>query len=134
MTGQTGPAFECQCCGACCLQFSWLSAQPEDILQYADMYIYSILGEADLWIHPETGEGLRRCPFLRKVRNKPMYRCKIYDTRPMACRWFPQLVYDEEGQLANMNLWALDNCPGVGLILQDWTPEQVQALRERVDR
>ncbi len=141
MTGQTSPAFECQRCGACCLHYWWLSAQPEDIdrwelegrediLQYADLDLYLMIGETDLWISPETGEELSRCPFLRKVRNQPVYRCKIYDTRPVVCRRFPQLAYDQEGQLIGVDTWALDNCPGVRAILQDLTPERVKALRD----
>ncbi len=44
----------------------------------------------DLWFHPETGKILAgRCPFLRKVRKKDMYRCIIYELRPEICRGYP---------------------------------------------
>lgn len=47
-------------------------------------------GWGDLWFHPETGEELDgRCPFLRKVRKKDMYRCMIYELRPEICRGYP---------------------------------------------
>ncbi len=108
----------------------WKAEGREDILQYADMFIYAVLGEADLWIHPETGEEMFRCPFLRKVRNKPMYRCRIYETRPTMCRGFPHLEYDESGELVGMFPWALENCPGVKALLKDWTPQQIQSLRD----
>jgi Fe-S-cluster containining protein len=134
--------FECQRCGACCLEYSGLTAHPndierweaeyrEDILQYADMFIYAVFGEADLWIHPETGQELYRCPFLRKVRNKPLYRCRIYETRPLSCQGFPHLEYDENGELVGMHSWALEHCPSVKALLKDWTPQQIQTLRDR---
>lgn len=100
-------------------------------MQYADMFIFAALGTADLWINPETGEELGRCPFLRKVRNKPLCRCRIYETRPRMCEQFPHLEYDERGELVGVHSWALDNCPGVKALLRDWTPEQIQVLRDR---
>jgi Fe-S-cluster containining protein len=110
MTDKTKPVFECQQCGACCLEFYELTAYSddierweiearEDILQYADMYIYATTSAADLWIDPETGEGLSRCPFLRKMKDKQMYKCRIYDARPGMCRWFPHLIYNTDGEL-----------------------------------
>jgi Fe-S-cluster containining protein len=142
MTDGAKPVFECQRCGGCCFRFSELTAFPEDIdrwvdegrediLQYADEYMYSLIGAADLWIDPETGEPLRRCPFLRKVRNKPMYRCLIYDTRPGQCRSFPHLKYNEDGELIAAHSWAVENCPGVKVLLKDWTPQRIQALRDQ---
>ncbi len=138
MTDKTKPKFECQRCGTCCRRFSWLTAYTkdierwvdegrEDILQYADMYI---TGAADLWFHPETGEELPRCPFLRKVRNKRVYECGIYDTRPMMCRGFPHPDYNEDGELIGAHAWAVENCPDIKAIMKDWTPERVQALRD----
>lgn len=140
-TDKTESVFECQRCGACCLMFSWLAASAEDlerweaegredILQYADMYIYSITGKADLWIHPETGEELLRCPFLHEVKDGQMYECKIYDTRPMMCRGFPHPDYNEDGELIGAHAWAVKNCPGVRALLKDWAPERVQALQD----
>jgi len=35
--------------------------------------------------------GNPKCPFLRKVRNKPQYTCRIHDTKPEICRDFPFL-------------------------------------------
>jgi Fe-S-cluster containining protein len=140
-TDKTELVFECQRGGACCRRFSWLTAHTEDIerwmdegrediLQYADMYIYSVTGAADLWFHPETGEELPRCPFLRKVRNKRVYECEIYDTRPMMCRGFPHPDYNEDGELIGAHAWAVESCPGIKALLKDWTPERVQALRD----
>jgi len=49
----------------------------------------------DLWFDPDTGEELYRCPFLRKVRNKDRYRCRIHDTKPSRCRDFPIVISTE---------------------------------------
>ena len=96
--------------------------------------MYDVTGAADLWIDPQTGEGLRRRPFLRKVRNKALYKCRIYDTRPLMCQRFPHLEYSENGDLVGVHPWVLDNCPGVRAILKAWTPEQVQALRDLIEK
>ena len=140
MADKTEPKFECQRGGACCKRFSWLTAYTEDIerwmdegrediLQYADMYIYSITGAADLWFHPETDEELSRCPFLRKVGDKGVHECEIYDTRPMMCRGFPRPEHNEDGELIGAHAWAVKNCPGIKALLKAWTPERVQALQ-----
>ncbi|MBN2325935.1 MAG: hypothetical protein JXR73_02185 [Candidatus Omnitrophica bacterium] len=44
---------------------------------------------ADLWINPRTGEDVTRCPWLRKVRGKNIYACRIHDTKPRHCHEFP---------------------------------------------
>ena len=45
--------------------------------------------EAWLWFSPR-GKKLRKCPFLRKERNKSTYKCLINDTKPDRCRkWKP---------------------------------------------
>lgn len=49
----------------------------------------------DLWFDPVTGEELQRCPFLRKVRNRSEYRCKIHETKPETCRDSPIIVPTE---------------------------------------
>jgi Fe-S-cluster containining protein len=46
----------------------------------------------DLWFDYSTGRELERCPFLRKVRNKDEYRCRINDTKPQRCKVFPVYV------------------------------------------
>ena len=62
----------------------WRREERWDILQWVDM--------GDLWIHPKTREEKRRCPFVRKDRNKPTYTCLTYDTRPEVCREYPKGV------------------------------------------
>src|SRR5215470_7590213 len=93
-------AKECSRCGKCCTTphvpgtFTatgedvkrWIREGRDDILECID-----ILGPpedpyADLWYSPVTGEDVSRCPFVRKGRNLPTYRCTIYETRPQQCR------------------------------------------------
>jgi Fe-S-cluster containining protein len=91
-------ASACTRCGKCCLDehymltlsatdedvARWEEEGREDILQYVDTVKP---GTHDLWIR--DGEELARCPFVRKDKGKPTYRCTIYETRPEACRKYP---------------------------------------------
>lgn len=52
---------ECTRCGKCCLHDLWIDQSRDDY-------------EAS------------RCPFVRKDRGQPTYKCTIYATRPQVCR------------------------------------------------
>lgn len=92
----------CTQCGRCCTNAKFMGsmqASPEDLARWKREQRYDILqyacqlgSFADLWISPRTGEELSRCPFVRKRRNKPIYDCTIYDTRPEVCREYPHYV------------------------------------------
>jgi Fe-S-cluster containining protein len=115
--------FECQQCGNCCLMLgSELSLTIDEAKKWDefDEEVFSNFGYyfpnqfmdiipelrcADLWFHPETGEELRKCPFIRKQKNK--YKCLIYNLRPYACKIFP--IIKATGELGD---WA-DICPEV---------------------
>ncbi|NDU79953.1 MAG: hypothetical protein G3I11_01185 [Ferrovum sp.] len=43
----------------------------------------------DFWVSPKTGEEANRCPWFRKVWNKQVFKCQIYNVRPDACRNYP---------------------------------------------
>jgi Fe-S-cluster containining protein len=45
---------------------------------------------ADIWFSPTTGEATARCPWLRKLPNKNIYKCRIHETKPPHCRNFPK--------------------------------------------
>lgn len=60
----------------------WEAAGREDILQWVEC-------THDIWIHPETGDDVDRCPWLRKVRGQDRYQCRIYTLRPDICRNYP---------------------------------------------
>jgi Fe-S-cluster containining protein len=46
-------------------------------------------GIYDIWIHPRTGEDVRRCPWLRKLPGKEKFVCLIQDMKPEVCRNYP---------------------------------------------
>ena len=45
-----------------------------------------------LWIHPETGAQLTRCPWLRQSDATQSYSCAIYEFRPQDCRTYPASI------------------------------------------
>jgi len=102
--------FYCQQCGHCCLglgaeldldkeetrkwrQFKELA--PSNYGYHLPAAFISYFPEtacADLWFHPETGEELNRCPFLKKISSQDKYQCLIYnfpELRPTAWQRFP---------------------------------------------
>jgi len=69
---------------------NWDEKRP-DILRY--------VSEGKIWMDPETGEQLARCPWLRKAPGTSIYTCDIYFDRPDDCRYYPvtiaQMVADD---------------------------------------
>jgi len=117
--------FNCQQCRNCCLQLGYVSLElnkdetarwreSEEVvpsnfgyLELEDFIDYiPETGLADLWFHPDTGDELSRCPFLRK--KKPQYKCLIYRLRPEACKYFPL-----DRNTGEINRVAPDICPEV---------------------
>jgi Fe-S-cluster containining protein len=106
----TWVASACTRCGKCCTNEHymqtlsateadlnrWHAEGRTDILKYADVIVPG--AGADLWVTSE-GKELSRCPFLRKDRKGGKYKCRIYETRPEACRGYPhsvlQMIRDE---------------------------------------
>lgn len=95
---------ECNQCGKCCINYSdgGLSVMPEEIEYWAACRpdIYRYVRDGKIWISPETGEQLQRCPWLRELPGKQVkYICDIYDDRPDDCRYYPvtieQMIKDE---------------------------------------
>ena len=101
--------FNCQQCGECCRELSgtitasyddlkkWRDLNRDDILQYCEICLPD-----GSWINGVHWDGRpisgcdifdehppRGCPFLRKVRNKKIYKCTIYNIRPEVCRVYP---------------------------------------------
>lgn len=94
----------CTRCGKCCLNENYMGnlfASADDVARWDDDFRFDILryayvmpdGTADLWIDENEREHYR-CPFLRKDRGKPTYKCCIHDTKPKPCRDYPQ-DYDQ---------------------------------------
>lgn len=97
--------FHCIQCGNCCRNLfdaystsvdideinRWRAEERWDILQWVE--IFDFAGEAafgDLWINPNTGEEVNRCPWLRKLPKQEKYKCRIHDTKPAHCRNYPK--------------------------------------------
>jgi len=97
--------FHCVQCGNCCRNLSdafstsvnlaeinrWRSEERWDILDWVDVFEFD--GEeafGDIWISPNTGENVRRCPWLRKFPRQDKYKCRIHDTKPAHCRDYPK--------------------------------------------
>jgi Fe-S-cluster containining protein len=81
----------------------WRREDRDDILKWA-----AIVGDeedpwAAPWISSQTEEEAGRCPFVRKDRNLPTYRCTIYETRPQVCHdyvpWSPRTKCEEVADL-----------------------------------
>ena len=94
---------KCNQCGKCCINYSngGLSASASEI-EYWEIYrpdIYRYVADGNIWINPDTGEQLQRCPWLSKLPDQNKYVCDIYNDRPDDCKFYPvtidQMVADE---------------------------------------
>lgn len=94
---------ECNQCGKCCEKYSdgGLSATASEIEFWAVFrpQIYQYVSAGNIWMSPETGEQLLRCPWLEKVPSQEKYTCRIYHDRPDDCRHYPvsieQMINDD---------------------------------------
>ncbi len=97
--------FKCKQCGNCCLNLNdafQTSVSDEEIALWEIKGRYDILewvdsipiGDEhhihDIWIDPETGDDVDRCPWLRKLPNQDKYICRIQDVKPEHCRNYPK--------------------------------------------
>ena len=94
---------ECNQCGKCCTTYSngGLSASANEI-EFWETFrpdIYSYVSRGHIWINPDTGKQMERCPWLRQLSNQGKYICDIYYDRPDECKHYPvtidQMVKDE---------------------------------------
>jgi Fe-S-cluster containining protein len=92
---------ECTQCGKCCLLYSdgGLSASAEDIEAWETFSpaIAEYVVDGKIWMDPNTGEQLTRCPWLELLpassTNSPdKYGCSIYQDRPEDCRHYPTSI------------------------------------------
>ena len=99
----TPKGFNCKRCGTCC-RFTdayWTTVDESDIIMWEKAGRWDIIAWVetieldngkyinDIWIHPETREEVKRCPWLRKRRGKDEYYCRIHDLKPAHCRDYP---------------------------------------------
>lgn len=110
--------FVCRQCGQCCLSLSdafatcateadvqrWEAAGRNDILAWVAPIAVGNQFVYDIWVSPETGEDVSRCPWLRKVPRADRYVCRIHDMKPDHCRRYP----------TSRRHAAETGCPGYG--------------------
>jgi len=61
----------------------WRSEERWDILSWLDIFDFD--GEeafGDIWISPNTGDAVSRCPWLRKLSRQDKYKCRIMIQNP----------------------------------------------------
>jgi Fe-S-cluster containining protein len=94
---------ECNQCGKCCTNYSdgGLSALASEI-EYWEIFrpnIFKYVRDGKIWMCPESGKQLKRCPWLRQVQGQNKFTCDIYDDRPDDCKHYPvtidQMIQDE---------------------------------------
>ncbi len=92
----------CNQCGKCCVNYSdgGLSATKSEI-EFWEVFrpkIFDYVRDGNIWMDPQSGKQLQRCPWLRKVVNEEKYTCDIYFDRPDDCKHYPitidQMVKD----------------------------------------
>jgi Fe-S-cluster containining protein len=93
----------CNQCGKCCENYSngGLSASSSEI-EYWEAFrpdIFNYVSNGKIWIDPQTGKQIKRCPWLRHVPKENLYSCDIYHDRPDDCKYYPvtisQMVKDQ---------------------------------------
>lgn len=99
---------DCNQCGKCCIKYGngGLSASASEI-EFWEIFrpnIYRYVSDGKIWMSPDTGQQLERCPWLSEVSaqdksDKVKYTCDIYYDRPDDCKHYPvkieQMVADE---------------------------------------
>lgn len=89
---------DCNQCGRCCSRYGGgdLSASAADIERWAEHRpdIHRYVDNGQIWVDPETGKVLERCPWLTKIPNQEKYACSIYEQRPEDCRYYPVRIED----------------------------------------
>lgn len=96
----------CTQCGKCCTDeryMNTLQIDGVDVKRWRRQGRWDILAHvavmgttkadpwADAWF-TKSGDEVKRCPFVRKIRGTDRFTCTIYDTRPTVCRGYPYSV------------------------------------------
>ena len=92
---------DCNQCGKCCIKYGDgdLAATKEeiDLWELFNPDIFEYVRGKEIWFDPESGERLKRCPFLQTMPKQDpnaqdKYTCSIYLDRPEDCRHYPSLI------------------------------------------
>lgn len=97
---------DCNQCGRCCLLYGdgGLSATDDEIAWWRTFRpeIAEHVRDGRIWVSPETGEPLSRCPWLEHDAASATYGCRIYHDRPNDCRHYPVTVEQMENDGCEM--------------------------------
>lgn len=103
---------ECTLCGKCCVKYSngglTVTESEVDTWRLFTPDIAEYVKDGKIWMQPETGQPIERCPWLRKDPEKNLYTCDIYYDRPDDCKYYPvtikQMINDECEMLEPVDL------------------------------
>lgn len=89
---------ECNQCGKCCINYSngGLSASASETEHWENFRpdIFRYVNDGKIWMDPDTGNQIERCPWLKKLPNQNKYTCDIYHDRPDDCKFYPVSIED----------------------------------------
>lgn len=73
-----------------------LSASAEEIEYWEDVRpdIHRYVSDGKIWMNPDTGTQLERCPWLKQLPHENKYTCDIYHDRPDDCKYYPVSIED----------------------------------------
>ena len=94
---------DCNQCGKCCTKYGdgglSVTAEEVELWRVFRPDIHRYVKDGEIWMNPDTGKPLERCPWLRLAPNQKKYTCDIYEDRPDDCKYYPveiqQMVNDE---------------------------------------
>ena len=103
----------CRACGCCCDAFGGvLHASQADLKRWKELGREDLLAHAGetgwLWLDPETGQRLQRCPFLSR-NSESQALCAIHEIKPDICRAYPTEATDRHcvcGVYFPVSLWS----------------------------
>ena len=103
---------DCNQCGKCCVNYSDGGLSVTEIeIEYWEVFrpnISRYVSNGKIWINPDTGKQMARCPWLKQIPNQEKYSCDIYHDRPDDCKYYPvtieQMIKDECEMLDEQDL------------------------------
>jgi len=124
--------FQCLRCGVCCNDEKgvykedierWIMDLRFDILEHIDCFDKGwCVNHINLEPCEDCDSAIKeivsiyngKCPFVRKVRNKPYYKCRIHDTKPEECSGW---LCDKSLPVAHLNWTGVEDLiQGIGLM------------------
>ena len=116
---------DCNQCGKCCINYSngGLSASASEIEWWDNNRpdIARYVTDGHIWMDPDTGKQLDRCPWLKKLPHENKYTCDIYYDRPDDCKYYPVSIDDMiKDECEMLEKWDLAN------------PEQAQTTLDKL--